>query len=322
MDDNRVAALDGDWTEFSPAERVAFALARRLTYEPHTVGAADIDALRRHYTEVQVLEIIFTVAGNNATNRWTEALGIPQEKDGVALLKAVGKPEGREARSFRSPTSDQYKDRASLVAPLSKDAAPGKCKPAMIAPRPALESRAEVEAALGACRKRTLRLSLVQEDKARALLPKDWPAGPPPSWVRLLANFPKAGLARARGLRLAEEKGTLDARLKAQVAWIAARHDRAWYAVGCSKRRLNAMGLSDDVVYALDGSWGGYTPAERAAFALARKLTVAPASIVDVDISDLRKHFADRQVAELVYHVCNAAFFDRLTEAAGLALEP
>jgi alkylhydroperoxidase family enzyme len=56
--------------------------------------------------------------------------------------------------------------------------------------------------------------------------------------------------------------------------------------------------------------------------AFARKLTVDPALITDADIAGLRKHFPDQEVAEIVYHVTQAAFFDRLTEAAGLQLEP
>ncbi len=60
---------------------------------------------------------------------------------------------------------------------------------------------------------------------------------------------------------------------------------------------------------------------ERAALALACKLTVEPALITDADIERLRKLYPDQEVAEIVYHVTQAAFFDRLTEAAGLRLE-
>jgi alkylhydroperoxidase family enzyme len=55
---------------------------------------------------------------------------------------------------------------------------------------------------------------------------------------------------------------------------------------------------------------------------IARKITVDPALITDADIEGLRKHYSDREVAEIVYHATQAAFFDRLTEAAGLRLEP
>ena len=105
------------------------------------------------------------------------------------------------------------------------------------------------------------------------------------------------------------------------MAWIAARQDRAWYAVGTAKRRLLAQGVSEDGVYALDGDGKDFTEAERAAFAFVRKLTATPYLIADNDVAGLRKHYSDKEVAELVLHVGNAAFFDRVTEASGLRLE-
>ena len=38
-------------------------------------------------------------------------------------------------------------------------------------------------------------------------------------------------------------------------------------------------------------------------------------------MAEVRKHYTDQQVAELVYHVATAAFFNRVTEASGLRLE-
>jgi alkylhydroperoxidase family enzyme len=264
---------------------------------------------------------VFTVAGFTAMNRWTETLAIPAEDNGSGLMRAVGDSKV-EYRTFLRPTSDKYKDQVSKVAALGgrESSRSGVCTP-VAAGRPEWESRAEVEAMLAACRKRTPRLPLVEEAAARAILPSDWSKESLPQWVRLLANFPKAGKARILGLLAAAEKGKLETRLKAQIAWIAARHDRAWYAVGQAQRRLKSLGLSDDAIFALDGAWGAYSPAERAVFALARKVTVAPASIEDEDVAEVRKHYSDHQTAEVVYHITLAAFFNRVTEAAGLQSE-
>jgi alkylhydroperoxidase family enzyme len=309
LSEEKLAALDSDWERYSPAERAAFDLARRLTYEPHMCSDVSLARLREHYKDMQILEIIFTVANNNSTTRWTDALGIPQEADGSNFAKENEKKPD-VLRTFLTPTPDAYKERRSSTLPES-DAWK----------RPALGTREEAEQALAACRKRQPRISLATEDAARALLPTDWPKGPLPQWVRLLANFPKAGIGRVVSLRLAEQKGSLSPRLKAQIAWIAARHDRAWYALGQAKCRLQSLGISDDEIYRLDSSWDSYSPAERTVFSLARKLTVHPHSVGDEDIAALRKLYSDRQVAELVYQLCNAAFFDRLTEACGLQLE-
>src|SRR5438128_2246827 len=83
-------AGDGDWKEFTPAERAAFAFTVKLTNAPHTLSTADWKALRAHYKELQVLEIVFTVANNNSTTRWTDSLSIPTE----------------EHRKYLTPTSE------------------------------------------------------------------------------------------------------------------------------------------------------------------------------------------------------------------------
>jgi alkylhydroperoxidase family enzyme len=303
--EDTIAALDGDWSEFTPAERAAFAFARKLTYEPHSLTDADIDRLRPHYKDLQILEILMTVAGNNATNRWTGPLAIPQEKD----------------RVFLTPTSEKYRSMRSLVAPLDPASTESAC--ARPASRGPLESRAEVETALEAARKRTARLPLADQAQARAVLPDDWSgADDAPEWARLLGNFPKGGKRLAEAFARAETKGKLSPLLKAKIAWVAARHDRAWYALGHAKKRLNDLGQNDDQIFATDQPDFAAPEPERAALALARKITVDPALVTDADVEAVRQSFSDSETAEVVYLTTQAAAFDRLTEAAGLRLEP
>ena len=109
--------------------------------------------------------------------------------------------------------------------------------------------------------------------------------------------------------------------MQAEIAWTAARVDRAWYAVGVARERLHGLGFTDDQIFALDGEAKDLTEAERAAIAFARKLTMAPATVSDGDVENLRKLFKDKEVAEIVNAVCNAAFLNRVTEAAQLPLE-
>ena len=146
-----------------------------------------------------------------------------------------------------------------------------------------------------------------------------------PKWARLLANFPKAGPARIAGLRASETKGNMPAKLNAQLAWVSARADHAWYALAYARDRLRAQDLSDDAIFAIDQAdekSSPFTPAERAAFAFAKKLTVDPALISDDDFDTLRKaSYTDEQIAELIHHVNNDVFFNLVTEAASLRPE-
>lgn len=306
VSDDRLAALDTDWSVFTPAERAAFAFVRKLARRPHEVDGADIEALRKHYNDREILDIIFSTGGFTSTTRWTGGLMIPQE----------------EHRVYLTPTSEPYRDRPSQVAPLDPKASAGArlCFPAA-SNRPPLEPRAEVEAKLAATRSRSPRLPLVAEDPARAAVPANWPTGPLPQWVRLLANFPAAGKSRILSLHAARDKGSLVPTIRAQMAWIAARQDRAWYALGHARHRLHELGQSDDAIFALDDPSKGFDEGRRAIFNLTRKLTVDPALVTDADVAAVRKHFSDRETAEVVYFVTLAAFFDRVTESAGLQLE-
>jgi alkylhydroperoxidase family enzyme len=302
-----IAALDGDWSEFTPAEQAAFAFTLKLTHEPNRIGDADIDRLRVHYPDLQILEIIMAVGGFNAMNRWTGSLAIPQEGH----------------RDYLSPTPDKYKAIRSRVAPLP----PGADSVVPVCARPfdrgALESRAQVESALEACRKRSPRLPLASEEQARRVVPAEWSGSSSlPQWVRLLANFPNGGKAWIAQTYCSETKGRISPKLKAEIAYVAARNDRAWYALGHARQRLTELAFSNDTIDALDHPGDSVPEPERSVIALARKLTVDPALLTDADIAGLRKHYPDQEVAEVVYHVTQAAFFDRLTEAAGLQLEP
>ncbi|WP_435018113.1 carboxymuconolactone decarboxylase family protein [Tundrisphaera sp. TA3] len=305
LPEDRIAALDGDWSEFTEAERAAFAVAKKLTLAPHAVQEADIAGLRRFYTDPQILEILLVTGNFNAMNRWTGALRIPQE----------------EHRVYLTPTAAKFQGLVSTVAPLDKDRPSQGMSCAAPARRGPLESPAEVDAALAACRTRTPILPLVDDAKAREVVAGDWPSGPLPAYVRLLATFPKAGAARIALHRAAEEKGSLDPKLKAEIAYTAARHDRAWYALGQARERLSALGVDPATVDAFDAPGSTFSAGDRAALALARKLTVDPALVDDADVAALRGPFTDHQVAEVIHLITEAAFFDRVTEATRLPLE-
>ena len=127
---------------------------------------------------------------------------------------------------------------------------------------------------------------------------------------------------QGRHLLTSETKGNLPAKLNAQLAWVSARADRAWYALAHAHDRLRALGVDDDSIFAIDqASEPKFTPGERAAFAFARKLTVDPALIDDADFNGLKRYYSDSEIAELIYHVNHDVFFNRVTEAANLPLD-
>lgn len=423
MTEDEIASLDSDWSQFSPKQQAAFAFARKFTFEPHLLNDADIDKLRPHFTDMQILEMILSMAGNNSINRWKEGAGVPQSQNGGGFGRrpgaagaggdAVAKAAPAEDHGYLTPTAEKFQKVLSKVAPIVIDEKTGQPTHSTVCNRPELESRAEVEKQLAAAQERKSRLPLVEDAKARAVIAddsmrlwidsskltargvtmedvvaalrdqrlnvspaqadattkdaaKDGPvllnvsgrqvsveelgklvikksdAGqeiavqdiakvevgvrtedktPLTNWIRLLANFPRGGKQSINSNRNADEKGDLSPLMKAQVSWIIARQDRAWYATGEAKRRLQALGQTDDQIYKLDGSWSEFTPAEQSLFTVAKKLAATPVVLTDSDVDEALKQTGPREVVQMISYTTGRASFDRITEAAGLPVE-
>lgn len=324
LSEDRIAALDSDWSSFQPAEQVAYAFARKFTFEPHLFSDADIDALRKFYTDSQILEMILSMAGNNSINRWKEGAGIPQRKDEGGYARVELSPETAQLPrgTYLTPTSPAFEKKISTVAPLVKDQQSGEPTGATVNQRPPLESPAQVAEKLAACRQRKSRLPLVEEADARKVLGENWKSSAPlPNWVRLVVHFPKTGVSRVNVTRSGEEKGDLSPLLKAQLSWIVARQDRAWYALGLTQQRLRELGQSDSQIDALDGDWKGFTPREQSLFTIARQLGASPVVLTDAEVTRAVKLAGPRDVVQTISYITNRAAFNRITEAAGLTLE-
>jgi hypothetical protein len=273
---------------------------------------------------LQILEMLMSIAGNNSINRWKEGAGIPQSKESSNFQKKSDKPLPTDRplpiKTYLTPTPEQFRNRISSVAPLERDASTGQCSRECVFHRAPLESRTEVEKALEQCRRRSARLPVMDEAEARKLLPDDWSKEPLPQWVRLLANFPRDGKQRELSLSASDKKGDLTPLVKAQVSWIIARQDRAYYALGHAMNRLQELGWSTDQIFKLDGDWKKFHARERALFTLARKLAAALV-LTDDDVANAVKAAGPRDVVQLIQYTCDRAYFNRVTETACLRLE-
>lgn len=323
MKDDAIAALDCDWSEYSGAEQAAFAYARTLTYEPQKLSDECLAQIKRHYSPLQVLEMTMSVSGNNAINRWKEGAGIPQSS-GNTFAGRGGPSAGGDSEhsdSFTTPTSDRFKDAISVVAPL--EILDGKASGRGVSTRPVRESRSEVMAKLAEARQRTPRLPLTDESTAKAWLKEAGEEVPATNWIRLIANFRNEGRGRLPSLLSRERKtGALSELQKGQLNWILARQDRAWYAVGLAYKQLRDLGQSDDQIFALDGDWRGLSESDRAIFTFANHLGASPIASTDEDAA-AALHAANAEiVVQTINHVASCAYFNRVTEAAGLPLDP
>ena len=69
------------------------------------------------------------------------------------------------------------------------------------------------------------------------------------------------------------------------------------------------------------GDWSGFTPAERAAFAFARKQAAVPASVTPADVAELSRHFGPERALDVIWWSCRGHYMTRVADAFQLPLE-
>ena len=298
MAEDQIAALDSRWNVFPDDEQVAMRVTRLMTLTPHRVTDQDLASLKEHFSDAQVLDIIQTVAGYNSTNRWTASTGIPQDRS-----------FGEESADLDTPTSAEFASVETKVAPYDYQ------------PRPAWESRATVEAAMQAAVDRQPLIVLPSATAASKLVAVDSPGTTPPVWFQAMSINPQTALRTWKQRQALVRDGKLDPLLRAQIAWVCAREDRAWYAAAHALARLQGLGVTPEAAWSTGEASSSATPVEEAVLSFARKLTSAPHTVTDDDIAGLRKLLSDHEVAEVIALICDANSFDRFTEMLRLPLE-
>ncbi len=73
----------GDWSDFAPAERQAFAFAAKLAKTPWDVGPADMIALRKTFGDYRAIDILWYSSWVNYMTRVADAFQLPLEKTNV-----------------------------------------------------------------------------------------------------------------------------------------------------------------------------------------------------------------------------------------------
>lgn len=174
-------------------------------------------------------------------------------------------------------------------------------------PKPIPANRAEMLRALEALKTREPRLPLEASGRGgvgngaarRTYLPSAWHA----------ADF--------RG----DDVMTLDRNFKVRLFWIVARANNCHYCLGHQEIKLQSGGMVSAELAALDNAWDLFPPAEQAAFAFAKKVTLEPHAIAAADIEALRPFYDDAQIVEIAHVVSNFNSVNRWTDGLGLPQE-
>ena len=326
--EDQIALLDSDWTKSDIASQSAFAFAKKFTQEPNRFSDEDIAGLKTYFTDDQVLEMVLSMAGNNSINRWKEAIAVPQNKDEggfsrIGSASSTGQAELapdplRPRGTYLTPTSPAFEKTISrIVVQSDKSETPNTCSTA--SRRPALESREFVEKSLLQCATRKPRIPLMDDSTTRENIPGAASlSGELPNWVRLLARFPTAGSIRFDNIQASEDKGDISPLLRAQLSWILARQDRAWYALGRARDRLIGLNQNSEQIFALDGDWNSFPAREQALFRLAKNLGNAPVVLSAGEVKQAVEVAGPRDVVQVISFTTTQASFNRITEAFGL----
>jgi hypothetical protein len=75
----------GDWSSFSPAERLAFRFAHKLAREPWAVGDRDVRELVETFGRARALDLIWYSSWCNYMTRVADAFQFPLERDNVFM---------------------------------------------------------------------------------------------------------------------------------------------------------------------------------------------------------------------------------------------
>jgi uncharacterized peroxidase-related enzyme len=68
-----------DISRYSEAEQTALKYAEKLTRAPGEIKDADVDALKKHFSDQQIVDLHLLVGLANFTNRFTDPLGLDLE---------------------------------------------------------------------------------------------------------------------------------------------------------------------------------------------------------------------------------------------------
>src|SRR5437660_974720 len=84
---------------------------------------------------------------------------------------------------------------------------------------------------------------------------------------------------------------------------------------------LDASAVADRTQKLASGDWSSFSPAQRAAFAFARKQAKAPWSITAADVEELQKHFGTARSLDVIWWTCRCHYMTCVADAFQLPLE-
>lgn len=322
LDADRLVALAQEdmypgWTD---SERAALCFARKMTLDSDSVTDEEFTELVQNFGANRTAAMVLLLAYANFQDRILLCLGATVEPDGpLPPVEVAFDPASFESRTTPPPLRHG--------SPLPKSTGQNliEADPAWAAlSYETLQDRLEVQ------RCKPTRLRIPSWDEFSANLPAGLFQKPSDIvWYRIVFGYapelavPFEYLMRTAG---AESASKYDRVFAQSLFWITTKAIQCSYCMGHCEMNWEVAGLTQDEIaersQRLSGSdWSSFPPAEQHAFAFARKLTVAPWSVSDEDLSGLKRDFGPDQALIIVFNTSRYHYMTRISNGFQLRLE-
>jgi alkylhydroperoxidase family enzyme len=318
MDQAAIDLLKGDQSTLPASERAALAFAARMTTAGYTTTDVEVAGLVKSFGEAKVVAIVLQIAYANFLDRMALALGLTVESGGpVPPLDA----------RFARPSAAGIPS-ATRSAPLSTK----EVQTPEIPRDPDWKTfnYDQLQEKLEAQRGRKPRVSIPSWEEFREALPEGlYPRTKPLRirWSLLVSGRqPKLGPSWIKCLRTFEEEAKQDRVFEESLFWVVTRSLRCFYCMGHCEMLLGVAGLNqkaitDRTAKLAEDDWSSFPPAERVAFAFARKLTRTPWDVDDADIRKLVEGFGPERALDVIFWSSRCQFMTKVSDAFQLQLE-
>lgn len=138
-----------------------------------------------------------------------------------------------------------------------------------------------------------------------------------PNMFRTLALVPEIMTTAAAHMRAVFNAGTVPVKLKELVTVRVSQVNACAYCLASHTALLKQLGATEETIAELE-AWeasGDFTPAEKAALALAEQMTRDAKRVDDALWNDLKEHYTDSEIVELAAVIGLFNYFNRFNDA-------
>ena len=94
---------------FDDAERAALRLAMAAGVTPNAVEPENFEDMRKHFSNIQIIEILAVIATGGYLNRWNDTIATVTDQESIDFAKQVLEPVGWDAGKHVGEAQEQRK---------------------------------------------------------------------------------------------------------------------------------------------------------------------------------------------------------------------